>query len=124
MGELLGHGENHRWQAVVGADVYVYEQGVAICCGGALNQGADIQKVVVGAVGRLAVGDVNHYGRETILVLRLLAPLLNQVACLVHERKTAAEAIADLMAQAELRAGMNLQALADANARCAGTKEA
>lgn len=49
--------------------------------------------------------------------------MAGQVACLVHERKTAAEAIADLMAQAELRGGMNLQALADANARRAGIKE-
>lgn len=50
--------------------------------------------------------------------------MAGQVACLVHERKTAAEAIADLMAQAELRGGMNLQALADANARRTGIKGA
>ena len=46
--------------------------------------------------------------------------MAGQSAALVHERKTAAQAIADLLADAEVRGGMNLQQLACANAQRAG----
>ena len=47
--------------------------------------------------------------------------MAGQSAALVHERKTAAQAIADLLADAEVRGGMNLQQLACANAQRAGS---
>lgn len=66
----------------------------------------DLEGKYAGSLRRAVEGDMENGS--------LMA---GQVACLVHERKTAAEAIADLMAQAGLRGGMDLQALADANAR-------
>ena len=46
--------------------------------------------------------------------------MAGQSAALVHERKTAAQAIADLLADAEVRGGMSLQQLACANAQRTG----
>lgn len=46
--------------------------------------------------------------------------MAGQSAALVHARKTAAQAIADLMSNAEVRGGFSLQQLADANAERAG----
>ena len=46
--------------------------------------------------------------------------MAGQSAALVHARKTAACAIADLMADAQVRGGLDLQQLADANAERAG----
>lgn len=66
---------------------------------------AAMEEMYAGSLRRAVEGDVDGGSLMS-----------GQVACLVHERKTAAEAIADLMAGAEVRAGLSLQALADANA--------
>ena len=42
--------------------------------------------------------------------------MAGQVACLVHERKTAAEVLRELMEEGTARGALDLQALADANA--------
>lgn len=46
--------------------------------------------------------------------------MAGQSAALVHARKTAAQAIDDLMADAQVRGGLDLQQLADANSNRAG----
>ena len=66
---------------------------------------ADLEGKYAGSLRRAVEGDVDNGS--------LMA---GQIACLVHERKTAAQAIQEIMAQAELLGGMSLQALADASA--------
>ncbi len=60
----------------------------------------------VGSLRRAVAGDVENGSM-----------MAGQVAALVSERKTAAEVIAELMAEATARGALDLQQLADGNAR-------
>lgn len=64
-----------------------------------------MEGVFAGSLRRAVQGDVDQGS--------LMA---GQVACLVHERKTAAEVLVELMEGGTARGALDLQALADANA--------
>ena len=69
----------------------------------------ELEGMYAGSLRRAVEGDVDGGSM-----------MAGQSAALVHERKTAAQAIADLLTDAEVRGGMNLQQLACANAQRAG----
>lgn len=69
----------------------------------------ELEGMYAGSLRRAVEGDVDGGSM-----------MAGQSAALVHERKTAAQAIADLLAGAEVRGGMDLQQLACANAQRAG----
>ena len=69
----------------------------------------ELEGMYAGSLRRAVEGDVDGGSM-----------MAGQSAALVHERKTAAQAIADLLADAEVRGGMNLQQLACANAQRTG----
>lgn len=69
----------------------------------------ELEGMYAGSLRRAVEGDVDGGSM-----------MAGQSAALVHERKTAAQAIADLLADAEVRGGMNLQQLACANAQRMG----
>ena len=73
----------------------------------------DLEGEYAGSLRRAVEGDMENGS--------LMA---GQIACLVHERKTAAQAIQDIMEQAQALGGMDPQALADASAARAWRKEA
>lgn len=77
-------------------------------CDAAANP-AELEGMYAGSLRRAVEGDVDGGSM-----------MAGQSAALVHERKTAAQAIADLLADAEVRGGMNLQQLACANAQRTG----
>lgn len=68
--------------------------------------GDELEAMYVGSLRRAVAGDVENGSM-----------MAGQVAALVSERKTAAEVIAEIMAEAEALGGLNLQQMADANAR-------
>lgn len=67
--------------------------------------GDELEAMYVGSLRRAVAGDVENGSM-----------MAGQVAALVSERKTAAEVIAEIMAEAEALGGLNLQQMADANA--------
>ena len=69
----------------------------------------ELEGMYAGSLRRAVEGDVDGGSM-----------MAGQSAALVHERKTAAQAIADLLADAEVRGGMSLQQLACANAQRTG----
>ena len=69
----------------------------------------ELEGMYAGSLRRAVEGDVDGGSM-----------MAGQSAALVHERKTAAQAIADLLADAEVRGGLNLQQLACANAQRTG----
>ena len=70
------------------------------------NMGSDeLEQYYVGSLRRAVEGDVDNGSM-----------MAGQVACLVHERKTAAEVLRELMEEGTARGALDLQALADANA--------
>ena len=68
--------------------------------------GDELEAMYVGSLRRAVAGDVENGSM-----------MAGQVAALVSERKTAAEVIAEIMAETEALGGLNLQQMADANAR-------
>ncbi len=68
--------------------------------------GDELEAMYVGSLRRAVAGDVENGSM-----------MAGQVAALVSERKTAAEVIAELMAEATARGALDLQQLADGNAR-------
>ena len=68
--------------------------------------GEELEKMYLGALRRAVSGDVEN---GTMMA--------GQVAALVHERKTAAEVLSELMAEAEALGARDLCAMAQANAR-------
>ena len=68
--------------------------------------GEEIERMYLGALRRAVSGDVDN---GTMMA--------GQVAALVHERKTAAEVLSELMAEAEALGARDLCAMAQANAR-------
>ncbi len=68
--------------------------------------GDELEAMYVGSLRRAVAGDVENGSM-----------MAGQVAALVSERKTAAEVIDEIMAEAEALGGLDLQQMADANAR-------
>ncbi len=67
--------------------------------------GDELEAMYVGSLRRAVAGDVENGSM-----------MAGQVAALVSERKTVAEVIAEVMAEAEALGGLDLQQMADANA--------
>lgn len=72
----------------------------------AAKNGAELESLYAGSLARAVAGDVDGG-----------SIMAGQVAALVHERKTAAQVIGELMAEAQGTAARSLQECADANAR-------
>lgn len=70
------------------------------------QNGAALEEMYLGSLRRGVEGDVENGS--------LMA---GQVAALVHERKTAADVVRGVVAEAEALGALNLQQVADANAR-------
>ena len=74
--------------------------------------GSAVESELAGSLHRAVEGDVENG-----------ALMAGQVACLVHDQKSAAQIVADLVSETERWAGDGLQRMLDANAQRAWNAE-